>query len=191
MGTNTNNATVIARSNQRITALQKHLGAKDTVFIQGKTVNTAALVAVFQSAIDTRGEVVSTQGEYKAALAARETAETARAITDDALKEYVLQRFGANSAEAHDFGYSARKVGEKSPATKARAALLNQATRDARHTMGKKQRLGVKGTLPPTATTPPANGAQTEAAGAAAPVAPAGSSVVAAPAQASTPSPGH
>ena len=66
--------------------------------------------------------------------------------------------------EAHDFGYSARKVASTSAATKANAVLLNLATRKARGTMGKKEKLKIKGTLvipteaahaPPPIVSPP------------------------------------
>lgn len=148
MGTNINNASAVAAASQRIAALQKYLGAKDIVFINGAAMTTASLVAVFQASIDTRAQVVTTQGEYRSAVAARHSAESERVTTDEALKSYVLNRFGANSSEAHDFGYAARKVGAASAATKARAVRLNQATREARGTVGKKKKLKIKGTLP-------------------------------------------
>ena len=68
----------------------------------------------------------------------------------------LLQRFGANSAVAHDFGYAARKAGHVDAETRAAAVKLNRATRDARGTMGKRERLKIKGTLTPTDSAPPA-----------------------------------
>lgn len=152
MGIKSDNATMISSASQRVSALRKHLASRDEVFVDGKSFKASVLIAIFQNTIDTRGEVVTTRGKYKAALAARATSESQRLAVDDALKSYVLNRFGADSAEAHDFGYSARKVGEKSAATKAHAVELSLATRDARGTVGKKKKLKIKGTLPSAAT---------------------------------------
>ena len=90
-----------------------------------------------------------------------------------ALKRTVLGQFGDTqdaSSTLADFGYAPPKVTEKSSATKAAAAEQGRATRAARHTMGSKQKLQVKGTVTPAS--PPATPASPPAAGPAAPVAP-------------------
>jgi hypothetical protein len=142
------NVTVVARNTQIINATKKHVtNSKTEIPVGGEMVKPATLIAVFQASNDTRTDVVSAYGAYKAALEARENAEATRATYDEAMKAWVLNRFGGNSQEAHDFGYAPRKVTTPSVATKAQALLLNAATRKARGTMGPKAKLKIKGTL--------------------------------------------
>ncbi len=66
-------------------------------------------------------------------------------------------------ALVEDFGSEAPKpLGRKTVATKAKANAQADATRQARHTMGKKQKTAIKGTVAPAAT--PATPAPTAAA---------------------------
>jgi len=157
MSKQVSNAVVVSISTQRIAGINKHLTSKTEIPVGGELVKPAALLAVYQGSLDASNDVASTRGEYRAAVAARDTNEAERLVTDEALKQWVLQRFGAGSTEAHDFGYSPRKVGTVTAAKRANAVLLNQATRLARGTMSKKEKLKIKGTLPvPTAPAVPA-----------------------------------
>jgi hypothetical protein len=97
--------------------------------------------------LDKRTAVTATLAAYKEALSDRALAEAKLGLTEDALKGWVLNRFGFDNAEALEFGFSPRKIPKVSVADKANAVLLNQATRKARGTMGKRARLKVKGKL--------------------------------------------
>ena len=121
-----------------------------------------------------------------------------RLSADAALQPYVMQRFGADSTEAHDFGYAPRKVTEKTVLSKAKAALLNTATREARGTTSKKAKRQIKGSLSPEAaaalnalsgSTPAASGSVATPAPAVSVVAPAPSMSVATPAPAASTAP--
>ena len=81
----------------------------------------------------------------------RPKGDVKRVTADAALMPYVLQRFGANSTEAHDFGFGPKKATAKSAVTKAKATLLGKATREARGTMSAKAKQQIKGTLSPEA----------------------------------------
>ncbi|MGO8997114.1 MAG: hypothetical protein ACLQVI_27680 [Polyangiaceae bacterium] len=143
------NDTVITNNQKRILALKKYVtNSKTEIPISGEVLKPAQVIAVFQNSLDTRAAVTATQAGYKSALAARTTAETKRQATDDSLKAWVLNRFGANSTEAHEFGYSARKTPVVSAADRANAVLLNQATREARGTMGKRQKADANPRVP-------------------------------------------
>jgi hypothetical protein len=150
MGTNTNNDSIISLDMQRINGIKKYLTVPTTeIPVGGAMVTPVVLTATFQKSLDTRAAVVTKRAELKAALADRASAESERRISDEGLKAYVLGRFGADTPAALDFGYSARKTGVKTAATKAQAAALNKATREARGTVGPKKKLKIKGTLPP------------------------------------------
>jgi hypothetical protein len=154
MGTSTNNATVIQQSTQRITALQKHVSARGEIPIAGKKVKGAALVALYQSVLDAGEAVTSAKGNYKLALTARQQAEAQRKIADESLRQWVLITFGAESQEAHDFGFVPKPRAVPSADEKATAAALGKATRRARGTLGKRQKSKIKGTLATPAATP-------------------------------------
>jgi hypothetical protein len=142
---------VVNECSQRVSAIKKYLTAKDELFVNGEQVKATAVALVFQDALDTRAAAVTAMGDYKSALAARDTAEANRLSADAALQPYIMQRFGAESTEAHDFGYAPRKVTDKTVLSKAKATLLNKATRDARGTTSKKQKQQIKGSLSPEA----------------------------------------
>jgi len=142
---------VVSACAQRVNAINKYLGAKDVLFVGGEQMKASDLAGAFQNALDTRTTAVTAKGEYKSSLVARDTAEAKRLAVDGALQPYVVQRFGATSTEANAFGYAPKKVTDKTAVSKAKAALLGQATRDARGTTSKKAKQKIKGTLSPEA----------------------------------------
>jgi hypothetical protein len=163
MSINQNNSKIVTTCGQRLAALKKYVKTKTALQANGKTLKPAALVAVYQSAIDTRTALVSQRAVFNQALAARDNAETTRVATDKDLKFWVINTFGENSQEAEEFGFLPPKVGEKTVATKAIAVEKTLATRKARGTMGKQQKKEIKGTIvapaapaDPAVTTPAA-----------------------------------
>ncbi|HEY2514046.1 MAG TPA: hypothetical protein VGI39_24435 [Polyangiaceae bacterium] len=143
------NETVVTACTARVNSITKYLTAKDLLFVDGTQVKATDLTQVYQEALDTRSAAVTAKGEYRTAVASRNDAEDKRQKTDEFLRAYIVGRFGANSTEAHDFGFVPRKVTEKTAVAKAKATLLNKATRDARGTTSKKDKQRIKGTLTP------------------------------------------
>jgi hypothetical protein len=177
---------VVSACTQRVNAIKQYMGAKDEIFVNGEAVKAGQLAQVYQDALDTRATATTAKSALKSAMAGRNAAEAKRLSVDVALEPYVLQRFGPTSTEAQDFGYVPKKVADKTAISKAKATLLNQATRAARGTTGKKAKLQIKGTLSPEAAAALAalSGSTSSAAGTAATPAPA-ASPAAAPAVAS------
>jgi hypothetical protein len=98
--------------------------------------------------------------QAKAAWVAQVQAErTGRTQVDPLLrgiKQYVLLNWGESkeaSTTLEDFGYTPRKPRTVKPQTKVTAAAKAKATRTARHTVGPKKKLAIKGTV--SATTAP------------------------------------
>lgn len=143
---------VVSACSQRVSAIKKYLSAKDEIFVNGEQVKATDVAQMYQDALDTRATAVTAKGDYRSSIAARDAAEATRLSADAALQPYVVQRFGATSTEAHDFGYAPRKAPEQTAVSKAKAVLLNRATREARGTVSKKVKQGIKGTLSPTAS---------------------------------------
>jgi hypothetical protein len=72
------------------------------------------------------------------------------------LKQFLQSRYGKNAPELQKFGFTPAKVPQRSVASKAAGIALSEATRTARNTMGKKQRLEVTGTVAAPAAPSPA-----------------------------------
>jgi hypothetical protein len=137
--------------------VQKYLATeKAEIPVNGVLLKPAGVIKVYQRSLKARADVVACQAAHKGALTAREAAEADRLAADENLKAWVLGRFGAGSVEASEFGFAPRKAPTVSAATRARAVEQNLATREARGTRGKKQRLEIKGVIPtPTAPAAP------------------------------------
>jgi hypothetical protein len=166
MASKITNAIVIDMCTTRVSGIKKYItNSKTEIPVAGKMLKTPQVSAVFQNSIDTRGAVAAKRAELKAAQTARDEAEAERVVTDEALKGYVTNVFGADSTEAHELGYAPKKVAEKSVETKQQAIVRNKATREARNTMGPKQKAKIKGTtVVLTSSLQPADAATTAAA---------------------------
>jgi hypothetical protein len=141
------NAAIVDACAQRLNALKKHVALKTEIPIDGTAYELADVIDVFQSNLDAHAEVTAARAQLKAALAKRKAIEETRRSIDDGLKAWVAGRFGANSQQAHEFGYPPRKAAKKDAETKWHAVEQSRATREARHTMGKNQRERIKGTV--------------------------------------------
>lgn len=153
-----NTAQTAALCAQRIAALKADVPPKTPVTLDGTATTAAALVALYQDVLDRQAAVATTRAQHKVALAARDAAIAECLARDRALQVWVRCRFGVRSQEAHDFGAESRKAASVSAQTRAMAVQKAKATRVARHTMGKKQRLKIKGDAASqalTATAPP------------------------------------
>ncbi len=121
---------------------------KITIPLAGKLLNPAQVAAIFQESLDAQAAVAAKLAAYKGAISARDAAEKRHLAADEAMKSLVLQLFGDGSMEATEFGYAARKKPEISAEDRARAVELRRATREARGTRGKKEKLKIRGAMP-------------------------------------------
>jgi hypothetical protein len=153
----TNSNSIAAACNQRIEGLKKHVTAKTEILINGESSSLAQTIAIYQGSLDARSALKAARNQAEVALQEWNAAEATRSSMDAGLKQWVFAKFGPSSQEAKDMGFTPRKVGKKSVATKNGAVEQSAATREARHTMGKKQKARIKGTVVvPTAPAAPA-----------------------------------
>ena len=76
-----------------------------------------------------------------------------------ALKAYLTLLFGPSAVDVlGEFGFTPKASLGRSPSTTVKAIAKAKATRLARHTMGKKQRLAVKAPVQPAAPVVPSDG---------------------------------
>jgi hypothetical protein len=158
MSTNPNNATVVDTCTKRLNALKEHAGNnKGTIAMNGEDLKVSDVISIYQGCLDSRAALAKSRTQVKTDLATKASAEQARVDADKALSAWVVTKFGAGSQAALDFGFTPRKVAARTADSKAKAAALALATREARHTMGKKQKKSIKGTVVvPTAPADPA-----------------------------------
>jgi hypothetical protein len=166
-----------------ISGVQKHYPGGQLV-LASQTFNLPSdLVKFIQADIDASDAADKVRADWLAAVQVQTDAHQKVGPVLRAFKRQVLAQFGDTqdaSSTLADFGYAPPKVAAKSAETKATAAEKGRATRAARHTMGKKQKQPVKGTVPTTAS-PPAVPASPPTPGPGASAPPAGSTTAGTP----------
>ncbi|MGO8995158.1 MAG: hypothetical protein ACLQVI_17725 [Polyangiaceae bacterium] len=148
-----NNTTVVDACVRRLRALASYAGGATAIAINGRKLTVAEVVAIYDECLASRTDLAQKRAVARAAMDRRATAEAARREADQALRGWVANEFGIASKEAIDFGFPPPKKPELTVDAKALAVARTKATRAARHTMGKRQKEQIRGTL---AETPPA-----------------------------------
>ncbi len=147
-----------------IGGIQKRLSNVNDIKFQNMHFTPVALMALFQSLIDA---LLAAQAAEAARQAAVTAARDARKKVLPIFRQFihhVRDEFGNSAPDLADFGLDptpGRKV--TTAMEKAQAVVKREATRVARHTMGRRQREQVKGGETPPATTAPSPGNGTPA----------------------------
>jgi hypothetical protein len=142
-----NNTTVVDACARRLRALESYAGGARAIAINGRKLTVAEVVAIYEECLGSRADLAQKRAIAKAAMDRRATAEAARREADRALRAWVAHEFGIESTEAIEFGFPPAKKPETTVASKALAVARRKATREARHTMGRKQKEEIRGTL--------------------------------------------
>jgi hypothetical protein len=133
-----------------VTAAEEHLAGK-TVVLQGKPWKSADLIKALQGAIAALHAADALHANWiKAVADEKSTYRTVTLPLIKALRAYLVATFGETSQVYIDFGFPQPRLRAK-PSIETSSAALQQrlATRKARNTMGKKQRLAIKGVVQP------------------------------------------
>jgi hypothetical protein len=156
MGTSRTSRDVLTSTNKRLeTALVKYL-PKGSFSLDGQTWKTSDVVAALQKEDTLIAAALAARGASQAAASA---ARAQTAANDDLrlqLKGAVIAALGSRSGALQEFGISVRPRARRTGATIAGAAQKAKATREARGTLGRKQRLAIRGgvaTSPVTSST--------------------------------------
>ena len=151
-------STRISQVKQLITGSQKHnLNGNQPFPVGGANLTQAQAAQSLQDVVDTLQGVETA----KAALKAKQDAARAQQVSQDTFVnayETIIKGMLGNSADVlADFGLAPRKARKQPSAEeKAVAAAKRNATREARHTMGKNQKKTVKGAVAPASPPAPA-----------------------------------
>jgi acyl-coenzyme A thioesterase PaaI-like protein len=158
MSTSTSNTRITkeAADQKLVDGFEKHAQTVPSLVIGGTSFKAADITAVLQTRLATSATAQSTRATWLNAVKADgdERAKTKTFV--DGVRQALLVAFAGSIDALDDFGLTPRKTPVVTPEAKAAAALKAKATRAARHTMGKKQKATIKGTVPTTApATPP------------------------------------
>jgi hypothetical protein len=151
-------ATLEAELRALVVGLQSLVGV-DTFVLAGKTYSKTDLITAINTFLAISDAVVVALTQYRAAVATLRAARTGIRQLRSLLRGFLESRFGKGSPELAKYGFGSSP---KTPTVEEKASALekSKATREARHTMGPRQKKAVKGT-PPNGSATPAKPAST------------------------------
>ncbi|HLK39895.1 MAG TPA: hypothetical protein VKU41_24230 [Polyangiaceae bacterium] len=147
-------ADVVHLAEQLIAGTDKHLTGVTQVILGGGTYTPEQIAAKLQSLVKLRTDVDQAKAATKARLATEKTDMPALRTFIGAFVSYVKGAFGSAPDVLADFGIHPKVRAPLTVEAKAAAAAKRKATRAARHTMGTKQKKGVKGVVTGVVLTP-------------------------------------
>jgi len=138
----------------RLRALEAGIKANFTdvqnVIVGGTTYTVPQLEAQIETFLAAQTLTVTTSNAFHAAVAAEKASNVAATAFRSQVEAYAISRYGKTSALLSQLGFTPAKAKKTTAAIKAVAVLKVKATRKARNTMGKKQKLVIKGTVDPS-----------------------------------------
>ncbi|MDP9036381.1 MAG: hypothetical protein M3O50_16390 [Myxococcota bacterium] len=146
----TNRTKSRAHDAQVIGGIEKHLQTVSSLPLRGSTYTPADLMKLVQSRIDSTAEATATKAIWHSKVVADEALTKKLSPVLRALREYLINVYGERSPVLADFGFTPPKRATRTPEQKAAAAAKAKATRQARHTMGAKQKKGIRGAVTAT-----------------------------------------
>ncbi len=151
IGSTNNKVTLAKRALDLIAGTQKH--TPNGSFTLGSAAFTAAnLVQLLQGLADAIAAADTAKAGWQDALKSMNDEHAKAVPVLRAYQSMLLATYGNAPATLADYGLVPRKgPTPPSASVKATAVLKREATRTARHTMGKKQKAEIKGTVPATA----------------------------------------
>jgi hypothetical protein len=134
---------------ERLTAgAKKHFASSSSLRFGGGTFTPAQVEAILQTIVDLRTAVDTAKANTRARIAAEQAQMPPLRTQMDAFVAFVRATFGSAPDVLADFGLEPRKA--RTPLTTEQLAARiakSEATRAARHTMGRRARKDVKGTI--------------------------------------------
>ena len=109
------------------------------------TKSLPAIVARFEAHLEAMNEVKATEAAWREALLEEERLEDEIKKLMSRVGPYLIVVYGEASQTLRDFGIAPRRKGKLSAEKMLVTIAKRNATRKARHTMGKKQRKAIKG----------------------------------------------
>jgi hypothetical protein len=149
-----------------LSGIQQVLTAGKTFPFKGTSYDQAGLTQLVNGYLAPYENVHTVRTQLQTGIASRQANE---ANTKDFIKSFegaAVGQYGESSNEFAAFGFKPRKKAELTVEQKQHKLDQARATRQARHTLGSKQKAAIKGVVPPVSsssgnTAPPATGTAT------------------------------
>jgi hypothetical protein len=128
-----------------IKALTATFGPNDKMSLLGKVYTRDQLVAIFRNALDL--DLAADHAERLWHISLKQAGDAARELRPvrNALKQQLQAQWGKTSPRLVPFSFLGKEAKKPSPPTVVAAVVARRATREARHTMGPKQKKRIKG----------------------------------------------
>ncbi len=136
--------------------LNKNATTIPSIMVGGASVATKDIVTTLQARIATAKAATSARATWLAAVQADRDERAKTKTLVSVVKQTLLASFVGQVDTLAEFGLTPRKPRVVSPEVQVAAAAKAKATRAARHTMGKKQKAEIKGTITVPAVPVPA-----------------------------------
>ena len=162
---------VVVRAKQVIAGTAKHLASTPQIVLSGSSFTPDQITSKLQQLVTLRSDVDAAKATAAAKIVNEEAQAPALTALLSAQESFVKVTFGTSPDVLADFGLAPKARATVTAQAKAAAAVKSAATRAARHTMGSRQKQGIKGdvtgvlmtpiTAPPPVVTAPAPSAPT------------------------------
>ena len=157
MTMNTSKANRSDRNRKAIVGVRKQYATTPTIVLDGVSFTPATIVQALQASIDAADATSAAAAVFHKAVAAEQATSVEADTVYKGLRTLVTSQFKTSPDTLAAFGFTLPARREPDAATVASGVEKNKATRTARHTMGKRQKAGIKGTVagdaPVTTTT--------------------------------------
>jgi hypothetical protein len=148
----TNRTNRQAADQKLLDGVTKHEQAITSLTFGGTSYKPADIIAILQARIASANTTLSTRATWQSAVLADKGELTKTQPIVSGVRQGILLMFAGAVDTLADFGLKPRKApAVRSPAEKAAASAKAKATREARHTMGSKQKASIKGAAPQAA----------------------------------------
>jgi hypothetical protein len=145
MATATRRSDRLAADQKLNDGVKQYLAQTASMTVDGQSMTPTAIVAFLQGRIDAAKAVSVAEAAQNAAIKGERDVRGKSSTTRSALVRLIVGMFLSSPDTLAAFGISAPKVGTMSVEAKAKAIAKSKATREARHTMGKVQKLAITG----------------------------------------------
>jgi hypothetical protein len=148
-----------------LTGITKYLG-DGPVLIDGKKYAASDIVSIVKERVDAEASVTATKAAHQSAVIAEKAVQAKTKVFVASLRQALKIMFKSSVDALTELGLARVPRGPKVE-TKASAHVKALATREARHTMGARQRMRIHGAVspppakPPEGPTPPTGGGAT------------------------------
>jgi hypothetical protein len=151
--------TLVLRLQKLINGLETYCNNR-TLVLNGVAVKCNVLVQQLQSLLDLLQQVETTREAWQRAVAAAKPVTTNADASIVQVKAYATATFGVGSEAYVALGFAPPRKRQATIASKVHGLVQRTATRAARNTMGRKQKLAIRAMVPVQAislvpTTPP------------------------------------